>query len=528
MRSRRSSRAEAVRSYLRGRLDETTLADLVQTKDHDFQGVGHADFGQRVAGLDVYGTYVRASFSSDGSLVSVIENLVPTTRALRPAQIGPDAALRSVLARYYPGAGAALRETSTVGNVSTFERRGPFDTAPTVTRVAVPLAGAVLDVGFLVVTWDRDNILRHTVVSGRGQIVHEELRTNSERYFIFPNHPGVTPQQWGEVSPDANPLSPNGWVSSNTTIGNNVDAYFDRDNNNAADATAAPMLGDAGDFSCTVQPRTRRPPVNQKAAVTNLFYLNNVLHDRLYRHGFNESAGNFQTNNFGPGGAGNDPVTPKRRTAAAPTTRTSPRRPMAAGRGCRCTLDFTDPDRDGDLDSDIVYHEYGHGLTWRMIGGMTGAFAGAIGEGMGDTLATYFNANDRVGEYSTGNPIGIRRDPTPTTRTPTATSAAPACTATARSTRRRCGGCGSCGSRSTACEAAGHAVHYVVNGMNFTPSRPAFEDMRDGILASITNEAGRTRGQDRGELCRLGCLRAFRCRHRCQRRRTAAASAATA
>ena len=44
------------------------------------------------------------------------------------------------------------------------------------------------------------------------------------------------------------------------------------------------------------------------AAVTNLFYLNNVIHDKLYRHGFNEAAGNFQTNNFGKGGAGNHPV----------------------------------------------------------------------------------------------------------------------------------------------------------------------------------------------------------------------------
>ena len=43
--------------------------------------------------------------------------------------------------------------------------------------------------------------------------------------------------------------------------------------------------------------------------------------------------------------------------------------------------------RDGDLDSDIVYHEYGHGLTWRMIGKMSGPMAGAIGEGMSDVLA---------------------------------------------------------------------------------------------------------------------------------------------
>ena len=40
----------------------------------------------------------------------------------------------------------------------------------------------------------------------------------------------------------------------------------------------------------------------------NLFYLNNVIHDILYRHGFDEAAGNFQVDNFGKGGRASDPV----------------------------------------------------------------------------------------------------------------------------------------------------------------------------------------------------------------------------
>ncbi len=32
---------------------------------------------------------------------------------------------------------------------------------------------------------------------------------------------------------------------------------------------------------------------------------------------------------------------------------------------------------DGDLDADIVFHEYGHDLTWRKIGGVIGKIAGA-------------------------------------------------------------------------------------------------------------------------------------------------------
>ncbi|KAJ1329950.1 hypothetical protein BSLG_010799 [Batrachochytrium salamandrivorans] len=44
------------------------------------------------------------------------------------------------------------------------------------------------------------------------------------------------------------------------------------------------------------------------AAAVNLFYISNVMHDISYQYGFIERAGNFQTNNFGKGGRGNDAV----------------------------------------------------------------------------------------------------------------------------------------------------------------------------------------------------------------------------
>jgi extracellular elastinolytic metalloproteinase len=31
---------------------------------------------------------------------------------------------------------------------------------------------------------------------------------------------------------------------------------------------------------------------------------------------------------------------------------------------------------------------------------------------------------------------------------------------------------------------------YLVDGMNYTPSTPAYEDMRDGILAAVSNAGG--------------------------------------
>ena len=44
------------------------------------------------------------------------------------------------------------------------------------------------------------------------------------------------------------------------------------------------------------------------AANTNLFYMNNIMHDLWYQYGFNEVNKNFQTNNFSRGGAQGDAV----------------------------------------------------------------------------------------------------------------------------------------------------------------------------------------------------------------------------
>lgn len=44
------------------------------------------------------------------------------------------------------------------------------------------------------------------------------------------------------------------------------------------------------------------------ASTTNLFYMNNTMHDVWYHYGFTEAAGNFQLNNYGNGGVGSDEV----------------------------------------------------------------------------------------------------------------------------------------------------------------------------------------------------------------------------
>ena len=63
------------------------------------------------------------------------------------------------------------------------------------------------------------------------------------------------------------------------------------------------------------------------AAVTNLFYWNNVTHDIAYRYGFDEASGNFQVNNYGkftpPTVPGNDDYVRAGTSIAGPLSMTS-------------------------------------------------------------------------------------------------------------------------------------------------------------------------------------------------------------
>jgi len=145
------------------------------------------------------------------------------------------------------------------------------------------------------------------------------------------------------------------------------------------------------------------------------------------------------------------------------------------------------PNRDGDLDSDIVYHEYGHGLTWRMIGGMSGKLAGAIGEGMSDTVAIYINGDDAVAEYSNNRAAGIRRftySNYPNTYSDVLGSSVHNDGEIYAATMWRLRQLWLDSGRTQ-----DQLWSYVINGMNFTPSTPAYEDMRDGILAAMPTQA---------------------------------------
>ncbi len=104
--------------------------------------------------------------------------------------------------------------------------------------------------------------------------------------------------------------SPEGWHYDGTTRytitrGNNVHAYEDTAGTNAVGLS--PDGGSTRNFNYPFNINDD-PFNNQNASITNLFYINNKIHDIFYMFGFTPAARNFQNTNFGLGGSGNDYV----------------------------------------------------------------------------------------------------------------------------------------------------------------------------------------------------------------------------
>src|SRR5262249_31106975 len=194
---------------------------------------------------------------------------------------------------------------------------------------------------------------------------------------------------------DINAFSPNGWIDdrTNQTRGHNVNPHLDVTPDNKPDLprpAGSPYR--VFDFPLDT---TMEPSTYQSASVTQLFYLANRYHDRLFAMGFNEAARNFQIINFSGSGTGNDPVQADCQDGSG-TNNANFSTSGTDGTSARCQMYLftgSTPDRDGSLDADIVNHELTHGLSIRLHRGtLTGAQGGGMGEGWSDYFAISLNA----------------------------------------------------------------------------------------------------------------------------------------
>ncbi|KAI8057036.1 Fungalysin metallopeptidase-domain-containing protein [Syncephalis plumigaleata] len=221
------------------------------------------------------------------------------------------------------------------------------------------------------------------------------------------NNPIDTPRQL--VTNPADPIaSPNGWHTQGnkqftTTIGNN--------------AIAQENYSGSEDCKITIVLMVVNPKDNINAAITNLFYVTNSMHDLFYRYGFDEAAGNFQEDNGNKGGKGGDAVAAFALDSydldASDSTRNNAMF-MPAPDGTRPKIlmfgfDAATPNRDGDFENDIISHEYGHGVSNRLTGGpsTTTCLNGKESLGMDEEMKASDKSTKNVitGKYVVGRNI---------------------------------------------------------------------------------------------------------------------------
>ena len=213
-----------------------------------------------------------------------------------------------------------------------------------------------------------------------------------------------------------------GWLpqSGVVTTGNNADAYVDTNMGPLPDIRNGRAFSAVQVFDFPVSEDTTGRDFGEfkAAAVTNLFYFVNTAHDYFYDLGFTESAGNFQTDNFGRGGKGNDAVLAKAHVGFENASISvagdgfPPRIEMGVRLGFKDGLKYFDLSYAGD----VVMHECGHGLTLRIVGGpdnvtcLDGTQSWALDEGWGDYFGISFFDDPVFGEYSSQDSVrGVRR-----------------------------------------------------------------------------------------------------------------------
>lgn len=143
--------------------------------------------------------------------------------------------------------------------------------------------------------------------------------------YESPNHSArqliTNPEATTVLAPSTTSASPNGWHNTNNTIGggtvatqfaitrgNNVFAKDDFDSNNTGGTSPSGGTYPSLTFDFPYPGNNVAANTYINAALTNLFYMNNIMHDLWYQYGFTEINRNFQAANYGRGGTGNDAV----------------------------------------------------------------------------------------------------------------------------------------------------------------------------------------------------------------------------
>lgn len=318
-------------------LTQADLADLV-VKDRyrsAHNGVTHLYLRQRFHGIEVFGGDLSVHVTRDGRVLSVGNRLL-TDLAQRITTQSPTLNVVAAVEQSAAALGVPVTEKLVASGGQGIDQRQLLSTGG-VSAAPIPaqLIYQPLPSGELRLAWQlvlrlpaREQWLSLRTDAVTGDILsqvdwsshaHTPAQPLPPAHYLAYGLPAESPlaAERTLLSNPADPVaSPFGWHDTNgvagpeftTTQGNNTFTYAD---------LVAPNGYGVGDyttdtegtqiFSHTVD-LAQSPATYRDAALTNLFYTTNMVHDLLYHYGFDEAAGNFQITNYTGQGLGNDAV----------------------------------------------------------------------------------------------------------------------------------------------------------------------------------------------------------------------------
>jgi hypothetical protein len=420
-------RAGALRRFLSANADAygvspSQVAELELVADYinPAGNMGWAEFEQRFNGIPVFQGSIRGGFTAKGELARTTGLLASVADAsslstspsvsagqavsIAAASVGWDVAERAL----------TQKATEQDGRRVTFARGSMADDAKA-WQIYFAVAPGVVRLAWATETWGDPDAFFTIVDAETGTVLFRknmtEYQTQSATYNVYtsdspgPSSPTPALPGSGYQAPTVlrtnatligneapNTFNNLGWITDggNTTAGNNTIAGIDRDGVNGVDA---PVTGAARVFSFAYNPDVDSPLTAnyQNGDVTNMFYWVNRYHDATYLLGFTEAAFNFQNDNFGRGGAGSDRISSEGQDSSGTNNANFATAPDGSpGRMQMFIWTGMDPDRSGDLDQDVIYHELTHGLSNRLHANATGLstnMARGMGEGWSDFYA---------------------------------------------------------------------------------------------------------------------------------------------
>jgi len=330
-------------------------------------------------------------------------------------------------------------------------------------------------------------------VHARGNVFEFSPGVASRRMIDFPRPLGDFP-----AVPTV-PLVgfPGDWIDADKTIGNSARATL-----NLGATTLTGVLQGGGMVFDPADPN------GDDQKLLNIFYFCNYMHDFLYILGFDEATGNFQLVNFTHQGLGNDPVRARAHSGAVTGTANMSTAPDGQPPLMNMGL-VVSTSRHTAFDADVVFHEFTHGLTNRLVGGPANTSAldklqsSGMGEGWSDffalTIQNFSRTHEKfvLGDWVVNNPAGLRSAPyddnypvkygglsnlpiDPDTGTPDEHDIGEVwCAALLMMTRRIRLALGD--------NQAGYRLAWsmVVDGLKLTHANPTFLDARDAILHAL-------------------------------------------